>query len=83
MGQRGSLKSNKMDPELNENENRIHPNLAVDMTNAVLREAFIALNAYIGRQEKLRSIIQEPRKRKAKLTHNKSRRKEGSNKEQK
>lgn len=56
----------KMDPELSENENRIHPNLAVDMANAVLRGRVIALKAYSRRGEKLISTIQEPRKWRAK-----------------
>lgn len=51
-----------MDPELNEDENRIHPNLAVDIANAVPRGTVIALNAYIRRKEKLNSVTQKPRK---------------------
>ena len=51
MDQRGSLKGSKKYIELNENENTTCQSLQ-NTAKGMLRKKFVALNAYIGKEEK-------------------------------
>lgn len=62
MHQRGGLKGNKTDIKPNKNENTTYKNLW-DTAKAVLKGNFIALNAYIRKEERSQINNQAPTSR--------------------